>query len=197
MAYYLEPQNDGQQIVLDKAVVLVGRGSDCDVVLNNSRKVSRKHCCIAQVNDTYVLRDLASMNGVRVNGKKVKREAVLTIGDEVSFGDVSYVLRQTVANGSEPSPEAPVRVPQGPPPVPSRPADISQKFPVPIADEGVEFAVEASMEMERSPLADVQIESADEAPSAESASPASDAPPGDSAEILLDDDEDSDEMRAE
>lgn len=153
MALYLEPLNGGRQIVLDKAVVLVGRQEDCDVVLNNSRKVSRKHCCIAQVNDRFVVRDLASMNGVRINGKRVDRESPLAVGDEVSFGDIKYVLCDSNASN------APVSEDKGsaqPPDLPLkqrvvlRPVNISQKFPVPIEDEGVEFAVEPSAGPEES-----------------------------------------------
>lgn len=185
MAFYLEPLHDGgRQIVLDKAVVLIGRQAECDVILQDSRKVSRKHCCIAQVNDTYVVRDLASMNGVRVNGERIEREAPLEVGDEISFGDVRYILRDTRANpvseangssvdvgdeasvpaGEEPSLAASVAEPveAKPKPKPKKPerpayrepANISQKFPVPISDDeadDVDFAVEPSIQMDRPP----------------------------------------------
>lgn len=94
MAVYLVPQTGGRSIVIDKAVVFVGRHPDCDVVINHSRKVSRKHCCICQVNDTYVVRDLGSMNGIRVNGKRVRKEARIAFGDEVSIGDVPFRLQK-------------------------------------------------------------------------------------------------------
>lgn len=164
MALYLEPLNGGRQIVLDKAVVLIGRQSDCDVILDNSRKVSRKHCAIAQVNDRFMIRDLESMNGVTVNGNRVKREAALQVGDEISFGDVKYVLRDTNAAKSgkaapavaksvagNPAAEPPAEAPAKPA-VPSRPVNISQKFPVPIAEEGVDFAVEPSLQAPRPPM---------------------------------------------
>src|SRR5262249_18029231 len=54
---------DGPSIVLDKPILLLGRHGECDVQLN-SRKVSRRHCCIAQVHDYLVVRDLGSTNGV-------------------------------------------------------------------------------------------------------------------------------------
>ena len=57
--------------MLDKPIVLVGRHQECDVQIN-SRKISRKHCCLAQVNDYVVVRDLFSTNGVRINGKRVE-----------------------------------------------------------------------------------------------------------------------------
>ena len=175
MALYLEPLNGGRQIVLDKAVVLIGRQSDCDVILDNSRKVSRKHCAIAQVNDRYVIRDLESMNGVTVNGNRVKREAPLQVGDEISFGDVRYLLRDSnaakaapavakslvepaaVGQAFQPDRDQPEMVNStqrpgqaGKPDL--RPANISQKFAVPIAEEGVDFAIEPSIQVPRSPL---------------------------------------------
>lgn len=169
MAMYLDPVSDGRQIVLDKAIILIGRQADCDVILNTSRKVSRKHCCIAQVNDHYVVRDLASMNGVRVNGQRVKRESPLGLGDEIAFGDVCYILRDTnvdqpQSNGSvKQAPEVlaedePVESSQPEKkPLIDPPANISQPFPVPIADdEGVDFAVEASMQLDRPPLESIE-----------------------------------------
>ena len=91
MSACLVPRRSGQTIVLDKAIVVIGRNPDCDVVLIDSRKVSRVHCCVAQVDANYVIRDLGSMNGVRVNGSKV-REARIMIGDEISIGDADFVL---------------------------------------------------------------------------------------------------------
>ena len=88
----LIPMDGSAPLPVDKAVILFGRQSDCDVVLLNSRKVSRKHCCIALINGEFVIRDLGSMNGVRVNGKQVEKEARLGIGDEIFIGDVGYRL---------------------------------------------------------------------------------------------------------
>src|SRR5687767_12718179 len=90
MQMVLTPLGGGEPIVLDKAILLIGRQPDCDVVLTGSRKISRKHCCIAQIHDYFVVRDLGSMNGVRVNGVKIDREAKLRAGDEVTIGDVEF-----------------------------------------------------------------------------------------------------------
>jgi pSer/pThr/pTyr-binding forkhead associated (FHA) protein len=93
MAVYLIPVDKGRPIVLDKAVVFIGRHPECDVILKASRKVSRKHCCLAQVESRIVIRDLGSMNGVRLNGHRVKKEATVKLGDEITIGDVTYVLK--------------------------------------------------------------------------------------------------------
>lgn len=94
MLLRLEPKAGGPTIPLDKAVVFFGRHPDCDVRLMGSPKVSRRHCCIAQVNERWVLRDLGSMNGCHVNGKRVEQEADLGPGDEVLVGDVAFAVTE-------------------------------------------------------------------------------------------------------
>src|SRR5947207_620866 len=50
----LDPPADGGpslSIVVDKPVLLVGRDAECDVQLKSS-KVSRRHCCLAEVPPT-------------------------------------------------------------------------------------------------------------------------------------------------
>ncbi len=86
----LESTAGGPPVLLDKAVLFFGRHPDCDVRLMGSPKVSRRHCCIAQVNERWVVRDLGSMNGITVNGARVEREVDLKPGDELSVGDVVY-----------------------------------------------------------------------------------------------------------
>jgi pSer/pThr/pTyr-binding forkhead associated (FHA) protein len=90
MLLRLEPAAGGPAIPLDKAVLFFGRHPDCDVRLMGRPKVSRRHCCIAQVNDRWVVRDLGSMNGITLNGEKVEREADLKPDDELGVGDVVY-----------------------------------------------------------------------------------------------------------
>ena len=79
---------DGPSILLDKPILLLGRHGECDVQLN-SRKVSRRHCCVAQVHDYLVIRDLGSTNGVRINGQRVL-EGRLRSGDELTIGNFRY-----------------------------------------------------------------------------------------------------------
>jgi pSer/pThr/pTyr-binding forkhead associated (FHA) protein len=105
MAVYLIPVDKGRPIVLDKAVVFIGRHPECDVILKASRKVSRKHCCLAQVESRIVIRDLGSMNGIRLNGHRVKKEATVKLGDEITIGDVTYVLKSRGRMDSESDPD--------------------------------------------------------------------------------------------
>jgi pSer/pThr/pTyr-binding forkhead associated (FHA) protein len=80
--------SDGPSILLDKPILLFGRHAECDVQLN-SKKVSRRHCCLAQVNDYLVIRDLGSTNGVKINGQRVT-EGRLRPGDELEIGNFRY-----------------------------------------------------------------------------------------------------------
>lgn len=79
-------------IPIDRAVILVGRSADCDVVITTSQKISRRHCCLVQSDFSYFVRDLGSMNGVWLNGEKVNREAEMKAGDRLCIGDVEFKL---------------------------------------------------------------------------------------------------------
>lgn len=92
MSVLLKPHQGGPPIVLDKPILLVGRHPDCDVILKNSGKISRKHCCVALVDNRFVVRDLDSMNGVWVNSERVNHTASLRIGDELMIGDLPFTL---------------------------------------------------------------------------------------------------------
>lgn len=88
MPAQLLPLTDGPSISLDKPILLLGRHPECDIQID-SRKVSRRHCCIAQVNDYLVVRDLDSTNGIRINGTRVQ-EGQLRPGDELTIGSFRY-----------------------------------------------------------------------------------------------------------
>lgn len=105
----------GPSILLDKPILLLGRHPECDIQID-SRKISRRHCCIAQVGDYLVVRDLGSTNGIRINGVRIN-EGRLTAGDELTIGNNRYrvsweVVPVVAAPPAEPSPRKPtVRVP--------------------------------------------------------------------------------------
>jgi pSer/pThr/pTyr-binding forkhead associated (FHA) protein len=94
MNVFLEPvSGKGLKIPIDKAIIFIGRHPDCDVVITRSRMISRKHCALVQINDTLVIRDLGSTNGVRVNGHRVRKETRFSAGDTVTIGDLDYVVK--------------------------------------------------------------------------------------------------------
>jgi pSer/pThr/pTyr-binding forkhead associated (FHA) protein len=90
MPIHLLSLADGPSILMDKPILMFGRHQECDVQLN-SKKVSRRHCVLAQVEDHLVVRDLGSTNGVKINGQKV-REGTLQPGDELVIGNFRYQI---------------------------------------------------------------------------------------------------------
>lgn len=95
MSVLLKPLQGGRPIVLDKPILLIGRHPDCDVILKDSSKISRKHCCIALVDNCFKIRDLDSMNGVWVNGERVVHTTSLRTGDELMIGDLPFALTKS------------------------------------------------------------------------------------------------------
>src|SRR5262249_51211155 len=104
---------EGRRIVVDKAVMVFGLDSECDVRFD-SRKISRRHCCLAHVGDQLIIRDLGSTNGIRVNGVRVL-EGYLRAGDELTVGSHRYqVVWDAAAPPAGNGPAAPA-VPAEPP----------------------------------------------------------------------------------
>ena len=71
-------------------VTTVGRLSS-NIIQVKDKEASRRHCQIERVPDGWRLGDLGSRNGVTVNGKKVKNQA-LRPGDRVTIGGFSIVF---------------------------------------------------------------------------------------------------------
>jgi pSer/pThr/pTyr-binding forkhead associated (FHA) protein len=76
----------GQEFVLDKAAVVIGRTDENDVVINH-RSISRHHAKVVRENGHYHVVDLQSANGVRVNGEEYGK-VELRRGDHVDLGHV-------------------------------------------------------------------------------------------------------------
>ena len=80
----------GERVVLGEFVVTVGRMPDSTLVLADPN-VSRNHAEVRPHGDGYLVVDLGSTNGTRVNGVKVS-EQTLRDGDEVTFGNTKVVF---------------------------------------------------------------------------------------------------------
>ena len=103
--------DEGPDISLDRAMVVVGRHPDCDTRLDSLR-VSRHHCCLARENDQVVVRDLGSTNGIRINGMRVETGR-LRPGDELSIAHIRYRLEG--AGDSEQASDPAIREPKSTP----------------------------------------------------------------------------------
>jgi hypothetical protein len=78
----------GERFVLGDTIVTIGRLPESVLVLEDPN-VSRQHAEIRPSGNGFVLADLGSTNGSKVNGIKVS-ERVLQDGDELTFGSTSF-----------------------------------------------------------------------------------------------------------
>ena len=72
--------------------LVIGRSVGCDYVLGDPT-VSRWHAELICAADGWVVRDMGSTNGTRVNGWRI-RKAVVQPGDVVALGAQRVVFRR-------------------------------------------------------------------------------------------------------
>jgi hypothetical protein len=75
---------DGRRVEIGETPLVVGRMPECDVALSDPN-VSRRHAEVRRQGTGFVVVDLGSTNGTRVNGAQVK-ERLLSNGDEITVG---------------------------------------------------------------------------------------------------------------
>ncbi len=75
----------GQRVNLGGRVSTIGRLPDCTIPVNDPN-VSRRHTEVRPIGSSFVLVDLGSTNGTKVNGMRINGEHVLDDGDIVSVG---------------------------------------------------------------------------------------------------------------
>ncbi|MFZ5786874.1 MAG: FHA domain-containing protein [Acidobacteriota bacterium] len=94
---YLELVEGGgsRRVPLGAGPVLIGRSSRADVVLADEG-VSRFHAVVRRERGGWVVEDMHSANGVRVNGQQVEK-AELSAGSRIALGRVRLVFRREAA----------------------------------------------------------------------------------------------------
>jgi hypothetical protein len=83
----------GQPLRLDRGVIHVGRNLANDIVVND-RRVSRYHAEIRFERGQFVLYDLGSTNGVRVNGVPIRQPVPLRNNDIISMGSHEFIFQR-------------------------------------------------------------------------------------------------------
>ncbi len=81
---------EGMTYELDANEVVIGRNPTTDITLLDEG-ISREHALVLFDEDApgYVIEDLASTNGTKVNGKRI-RSAPLAEGDEIQIGQTLF-----------------------------------------------------------------------------------------------------------
>jgi pSer/pThr/pTyr-binding forkhead associated (FHA) protein len=82
--------NEGPDIPLDHHPILVGRHPNCDIRLPSIR-VSRRHCCLTEVDGEVAVRDLGSLNGTLINDRCVEAGR-LRPGDKLTIANLHFRL---------------------------------------------------------------------------------------------------------
>ena len=80
----------------------IGRTRDCDLCLTDL-SVSRRHALLVRREDGWVLSDLGSHNGTRLNGWLVREPVPVRAGDRLEFGSMAFIIQ------GDPPPEPPAR----------------------------------------------------------------------------------------
>jgi pSer/pThr/pTyr-binding forkhead associated (FHA) protein len=79
------------EVELREGSLLIGRLPECDVMIDDGL-VSRMHARISVRNDSVVVEDLHSTNGVYVNGMRITHSALLREGDRLLTGTTEISL---------------------------------------------------------------------------------------------------------
>ena len=79
--------DEGDELILDSAALLLGRGSRNDVNLARDEYASTNHARVEPRRDGVWLEDVGSTNGTYLNGIKLSRAKRLTPGDIVRVGE--------------------------------------------------------------------------------------------------------------
>jgi len=104
---------------VDKADVTIGRGGDCEICLRDWF-VSKQHAVIHRQGNTFLLRDMGSWRGTKVNDAQIT-ETVLKNGDLVQIGG-TYMTFHVSEQEVVPAAKRPAPALEKIEPVPPRPA---------------------------------------------------------------------------
>ncbi|HEY5427751.1 MAG TPA: DUF3662 and FHA domain-containing protein [Solirubrobacteraceae bacterium] len=75
----------GKRLVVGPAGATMGRSRECDVMVDDPN-VSRAHAEVRPRGGSWVLSDLGSTNGSRLNGRRIEGSEVLKPGDQIELG---------------------------------------------------------------------------------------------------------------
>ncbi len=86
----------GASWVLAEGSFVVGRASECELILDDVKGLSRRHAALTVSGGRCFVRDLGSTNGVLVNGLRIPAsvDAPVRQGDRLTLGNEDFEVRQ-------------------------------------------------------------------------------------------------------
>jgi hypothetical protein len=88
-----EGSNVGERAELEGAPILIGRGTDAAIRLDDDY-VSTRHARIAASGDQWFVEDLGSTNGTYVGAVRITQPTTITLGTQVRIGKTILELRK-------------------------------------------------------------------------------------------------------
>ena len=88
-----EGSNAGERAELADGPVLIGRGSDAAIRLDDDY-VSTRHARIASSGDQWYVEDLGSTNGTYIGTVRITQPTTITLGTQVRIGKTILELRK-------------------------------------------------------------------------------------------------------
>jgi pSer/pThr/pTyr-binding forkhead associated (FHA) protein len=85
--------NTGATAPLDQAPILIGRGPDAAIRLDDDY-VSTRHARIAASGDQWFVEDLGSTNGTYIGTVRITQPTTITLGTQVRIGKTILELRK-------------------------------------------------------------------------------------------------------
>jgi pSer/pThr/pTyr-binding forkhead associated (FHA) protein len=89
----LDGSNAGERISLENAPLLIGRGTDAAIRLDDDY-VSTRHARIASSNEQWFVEDLGSTNGTYIGSQRLSQPTTLQLGSKVRIGKTTLELRK-------------------------------------------------------------------------------------------------------
>jgi hypothetical protein len=81
----------GRTVIVPPGGGVLGRSRDCDMVVEDAN-VSREHAEVRPSGAQWIVRDLGSTNGIKVNGRRVESAQSLKHGDTLELGTTRIVF---------------------------------------------------------------------------------------------------------
>jgi pSer/pThr/pTyr-binding forkhead associated (FHA) protein len=122
----LIPKNGDPPIPIKRDLTVVGRREYCDVQID-FHGISKRHCVLVKTDGLLVIRDLATTNGTKVNGQRVRWAALLP-NDRLTIGGYKtsvYLGPDDVPSPSEMAGRGDI--------TPRQPPTAQARAPVPVA----------------------------------------------------------------
>ncbi|HTW17667.1 MAG TPA: FHA domain-containing protein [Nocardioides sp.] len=89
----VEGSSAGERADLDHAPILIGRGTDAAIRLDDDY-VSTRHARIAASGDQWFVEDLGSTNGTYIGSVRITQPTTITLGTQVRIGKTILELRK-------------------------------------------------------------------------------------------------------